>query len=115
MHKLITVTLGVLLATGAVAALADKDDRVALAQCKADVDAVYGDDARTRLRSIRRRKGETDFRLMVTPGSGGNRVVVCTVSGDGVSSLADKDGMALRPDNGSPTVSMTRQAVPGGG
>ena len=106
MHRIITLTLGVLLATGAAGAFAGKQDRVALAQCKADVDAIYGDDARTRLRSIRHRKDETDFRLMVTPGSGGNRVVVCTVSRDGASSLADKDGMALHPEDGSQTVSM---------
>jgi hypothetical protein len=108
MHRIITVTLGVLLATGAAGALAGKQERVALAQCKADVDALYGDDVRTRLRSIRHRKDETDFRLMVTPGSGGNRVVVCTVGRDGVSSLADKDGMALRPARDAQKVSMSR-------
>jgi len=98
MKKVLATTLGVVLAAGAASALADRQDRAHLTQCKADIAAYYGEDTRMRLRSIRRAAGETHLRLTVTPDGGGNRVVVCSVSrGDGASSLADGDGMALAP------------------
>ncbi len=54
MKKVLTTTLGVLLMAGAVSAFADKQDRENLALCKADIAEYYGDNARTRLRSIKR-------------------------------------------------------------
>ena len=95
MKKVIATTLGIVLATSAVSALAGKEDRANLAQCKADVEAYYGDGARTRLRSINRAPDATHLRLMVTPPDGGNRVVVCSVSEGGATSLANQDGVAL--------------------
>ncbi len=98
MKKVLATTLGVILATGAVAALAGKEDRENLAQCKADVESHYGERTRVRLRSIKHRKGETQMRLMVTPGSGGkNELVVCSIGAEGMTSLADRDGVALAP------------------
>lgn len=109
MKKVLATTLGVILATGAVSALAGKADRESLAQCQADLDAYYGERTRVRLRSIKRLDSETQLRLMVTPGSGGsNQVVVCSVGTDGVTSLADRDGVALAPMNDEDAVSMTR-------
>jgi hypothetical protein len=98
MKKVLATTLGVVLAAGAASTLADRQDRAHLTQCKADIESYYGEDTRTRLRSISRTAGETHMRLMVTPDSGGNRVVVCSVSrGDGARNLADGEGVALAP------------------
>ena len=82
MKKILATTLGVILATGAVAALADRQDRAS------------------------RSAGETHMRLTVTPESGGRRVVVCSVSRDGASSLADRDGVALAPPSEGQTVGL---------
>ncbi len=95
MKKLIATTLGVVLAAGAVSAFAGSQDRENLAQCKADVKAFYGDDTRIRLRSIKHSSGDAHMRLMVTPKGGDNTLVVCSVTRDGASSLADRDGVAL--------------------
>ena len=95
MKKLIATTLGVCLAAAAASSLAGQADRENLAQCKTDVKAHYGDDTRMRLRSIKRSSGETHMRMMVKPAGGENTLVVCSVGRDGVSSLADSEGVAL--------------------
>lgn len=108
MKKVIVTTLGIVLATSAASALAGKEDRANLAQCKADIGAYYGEGTRMRLRSIQRAEGETHLRLMVTPAGGGNRVVVCSVGSDGASHLADKDGVALVVPTAGEAVSVAR-------
>lgn len=108
MKKVIAATLGIVLATGAVSALAGKQDREQLAQCKIDIDAHYGDATRMRLRSIKRGEGETHLRLMVTPAEGGNRVVICSVAGDGASRLTDADGVALAEPETSEGLTLAR-------
>ena len=95
--KILAGTLGIILATGAVSALAGKEDRENLAQCKADIGALYGDNTRMRLRSIKRGAAATQLRLMVTPRDAGNLVVVCSVDREGTVHLADRDGIALLP------------------
>ncbi|WP_439102025.1 hypothetical protein [Congregibacter sp.] len=105
MKKILVSSIGIILATSAVSAFAAKQDRENLAQCKADINAYYGDNTRTRLRSIKRRAGETDLRLMVNPKNGENTVIVCSVSGDGASSLATDDGVALTSTEGEQKVS----------
>ena len=109
MKKILVTTLGVVLATGAVSALADRQDRANLTQCKADIEAYYGEDARARLRGIRRGAGETHMRLVVTPESEASRVVVCSVSRDGASSLADGNGVALAPLGDGQTLGLVDQ------
>ena len=95
MKKIITMTVGVVLAASALSAFAGNPDRENLAQCKADVKSYYGEDTRLRLRSIKRSSGETHMRMMVKPAAGENTLVVCSVGRDGVSSLADSEGVAL--------------------
>ncbi len=95
MKNLVATTLGVVLAAGAVSAFAGSQDRENLTQCKADVKSFYGEDTRMRLRSIKRSSGQSHLRLMVTPQGGDNTLVVCSVTRDGVSTLADRDGVAL--------------------
>ena len=108
MKKLITTTLGVVLAASAVSAFAGSADRENLAQCKADLKAHYGDDTRLRLRSIKRSSGETHMRMMVKPAEGENTLIVCSVSRDGVSSLADSEGVALVAADAEQKVSLAQ-------
>jgi hypothetical protein len=104
--KILATMLGVILATGAVSALADRQDRANLAQCKADIGAYFGEDTRARLQGIKRSHGETHMRLIVTPESGSNRLVICSVSRDGASSLADRHGVAVAPLGDGQAVSL---------
>ncbi len=108
MKKLLATTLGLVLATGAASALAGKQDRANLELCKADIEAYYGEGTRTRLRSIKRDDDDTHMRLMVNPQGGSNVVVVCSVAADGVSSLADGDGVALVASVSEETVSLVQ-------
>ncbi|EAQ96802.1 hypothetical protein [Congregibacter litoralis] len=108
MKKILVSSIGIILATGAVSAFAAKQDRENLAQCKADINAYYGDNTRTRLRSIKRSAGETHLRLMVNPKNGENTVIVCSVSSEGASSLATGDGVALTSPEGEQKVSYAK-------
>lgn len=94
MNRVIVTAFGVLLAGGAASVLAGSGDRQQLAQCKALVDAHFGDDTRTRLRSIRSRADGTYMRLSVRPADGDKRRIVCTRNDDGLS-LSTGDGVAL--------------------
>lgn len=96
MNKILVVVVGVLLAGGAVSALAANGDREQLAQCKTLVQAHFGDEARTKLRSIRNRADGTHMRLSVRPGDGSRQAVVCTLDDSGLS-LNTRDGVALVP------------------
>jgi hypothetical protein len=106
MQKILTTSLGVLLMAGAVSAFADKQDRENLAACKEGINAYYGDDARTRLRSIKRSSGESQFRLMVNPRGGSNTVVVCAVDDEGALRLQNGDGVALVKESSEQAVSL---------
>lgn len=106
MKKILATTLGVLLATAAVSAFADKVDRENLAQCKTDIKTHFGEGTRSRLRSIKRTDGEAHMRLMVKPGGGKNRLIVCSVSGDSSAVLTDKEGLSLVAPSGEATVTM---------
>jgi hypothetical protein len=95
MKKIIASSLGIVLAASAVSAFAGKEDRENLAQCKADIESYYGESTRTRLRSIKHTAGETHMRLRVKPQGGENTIIVCSISREGTSSLADGEGVAL--------------------
>ena len=49
------------------------------------------------------------MRLVVTPESEASRVVVCSVSRDGASSLADGNGVALAPLGDGQTLGLVDQ------
>ena len=106
MKKVIVTTVGIMLAAGAASTFAAKQDRENLALCKADINAYYGENTRTRLRSIKRGADATHMRLMVNPKGGENTVVVCSISRDGASSLANGDGIALTPRGDEQKVSL---------
>ncbi|MEM6485255.1 MAG: hypothetical protein AAF662_09750 [Pseudomonadota bacterium] len=106
MKKLITTVLGVALAAGAASAFSGNDDRQNLKQCKADIASYYGEKTRVRLRSIKHSSGESHLRMMVNPKGGENTVVVCSVGRDGMTSLANRDGVALTPASDEQKVSL---------
>lgn len=108
MKKVIATTLGVVLAASAVSAFAGKSDRESLAQCKADVTAYYGDDARVKLNSMKQRSGITHLRLKVIPSDSDSAVINCAIDRDGVSSLTTRDGVALTPVSDEQKVSLAQ-------
>lgn len=106
MNKVIVTVAGVLLATGAATALAGSGDSEQLAQCKALVSTHFGDDARTRLRSVRSRADGTHMQLSVKPGDGSRHRLICSRDDQGIS-LTTRDGVALVPAADAPqTVSL---------
>lgn len=108
MNRIIVMAAGVLLATGSVAAMAGSSDTEQLAQCKELVSTHFGDDARTRLRSIRTRADGTHMRLTVTPANGEKQTLVCTQDEQGLS-LNTRDGVALvGPADAEEKVSLAR-------
>ena len=65
-----------------------------LAQCKAALASVYGEDARVKLRSISRGR-EGKMRLKVVPAAADSLVANCWIGADGTVRLEDRDGMAI--------------------
>lgn len=94
--KKVTVTLvGVVMAGLAVSAMAAKQDRAHLAQCKADIQAVYGEETRTKLKGVKNGRSGTSMRIQTIPAAGESMVLTCTVDRDGVSNLMNSEGVAL--------------------
>ena len=100
-----SVVLGVALAGSGMAQAGD--ERKQLAECKAELAAIYGDETRVRLRSM---GGGRDRPLNLSvhvPGEEQVRVV-CKRGADGELQLMDRDGVALLPastDNSKITTS----------
>ena len=95
MKKVIVTLVGVVMAGLAVTAMASKQDRQQLAQCKADIQAVYGEGVRTKLKGVKNGLSGTSMRIQTIPAGGESRVLTCTLDRDGVSSLTNSDGIAL--------------------
>lgn len=108
MKRVFITLLGVLLTTGTVAALAAKEDGRDLTQCQSSIKALYGNKTYLRLRSIHRGRIEKELRIMTTPESGGNMLVVCKVDTSGSISLSNRDGIALRPRGTADTLTQAR-------
>ncbi len=97
-HSIITKSL---LTVGAVSlqlallgAQAQAGQEEQLAQCKAALASVYGDDTRVKLRSISRGR-DAKMRLKVVPADADSVVANCWISADGTVRLEDRDGMAI--------------------
>lgn len=106
MNKVILTVVGVSLALAAAVASAGTAEKTQLADCKVALEAVYGDDLRTRLVNVRRRSDGTHMRIRVTPKGATSETVVCTQDKEGVLGLTDRDGVALAPTETSEKVSL---------
>jgi hypothetical protein len=96
MKKLTTAfTIGLVLTGHAVTAAAGQVDREQLGQCKAELKKVYGDDARVKLKSIKRSRVGNQMRLQAIPAEGGSQMVTCWLDDAGAVNMVDKQGVAL--------------------
>lgn len=95
MKMLTVVFMGLVLSSTSLTSWAARDDSRHLALCKAEIEAALGDDARTRLLGIKRRKGPDQMRILVVPAEGERLVVSCLLEDDSVR-FQDRSGTALQ-------------------
>ena len=95
MKKVAITMVGVLMAGMAVGAMASKQDRENLAQCKSSIEAVYGEDARTKLKGVKNKRSGTTMRIKTIPAEGESLLVSCMVDREGGITLTDSEGVAL--------------------
>ncbi|QIB64660.1 hypothetical protein [Kineobactrum salinum] len=108
MKAIAALTTALVVAGSALAAQAARDDSRHLVLCKSEVETALGEGSRSKLLTIKRRRGPDELRLKVVPEQGGSMVVRCSVS-DGRVQLFDRDGVALnlRGAGGREAVSLT--------
>ncbi len=95
MKKIAITLVGVLAAGAAVTAMAGKTDSEQLTACVAGIEAIYGDDARTKLRGVKNVRSGTKMRIKTMPADGDSLMVTCVAAKDGTVALTDSDGVAL--------------------
>jgi hypothetical protein len=105
MKTLTTLTLGLIMSTAALPTLAAKMDADQLAQCKSELGAIYGDDARFRLKSINGRQNK--MRIKAIPVDGKSLIVTCWKDSSGRLQLVDREGVALVNPSYDPTDKVT--------
>jgi D-serine deaminase-like pyridoxal phosphate-dependent protein len=82
------------LASAALPGYAANAQEQQLSLCKAQLAAIYGEDAGFRLKSIR--SGKTPkMRIQARPAEGDSVMVTCWLGDSGTVNLADRDGVAL--------------------
>ena len=95
MKKVAITMVGVLMAGMAVSAMASKQDRENLAQCTDSIEALYGEDARTKLKGVKNSRSGSTMRIKTIPAEGESLLVSCLVDREGGVTLTDSDGVAL--------------------
>ena len=89
------VTIGMVLAGVALPSAAGNMDREHLTLCKAELKRVYGEDTRTKLKSIKRKSTGNQMRIQAIKPEGGSEMTTCWVDGEGLTNLRDKEGVVL--------------------
>ena len=95
MKTLTAITMGLILAGTALPSLAGTKDNENLAQCKAELKKVYGEDTRLKLKSIKRSRSGNQMRINAIPAEGDSQLVTCWVDRDGQINMMGKDGVAI--------------------
>ena len=102
LKRTLLTTVGVLLSTVTLTAMAAPSERERFAECKDLAEAHYGDDTRVRLYNIRNRAGITELRLRVNPADAAGANLLCTAPADGDAVLRTRDGVAIEPAASAP-------------
>lgn len=89
------ITIGMVLAGVASPSFAGSVDREDLAQCKAALKKVYGEESRMKLKSLKRQRGGDHMRIQAITNSGEDYINNCWVDDEGGVNLEDSQGMAL--------------------
>ena len=82
LNRYLLTTVGVLLSTVTLTAMAAPSERERFAECRDLAEAHYGDDTRVRLYNIRNRAGTTELRLRVNPADAAGANLLCTAPAD---------------------------------
>jgi hypothetical protein len=108
MKTIAALTMALVVTGSTLAAQAAGDDSRHLVLCKSEVDTVLGEGSRSKLVTIKRRRGPDELRLKVVPEQGDSLLVSCSVT-EGRAQLFDRDGVALnlRGADGREAVSLT--------
>jgi hypothetical protein len=102
LHRYLLTTVGVLLSTVTLTAMAAPSERERFAECKDLAEAHYGNDTRVRLYNIRNRAGTTELRLRVNPADAAGANLLCTAPADEDAVLRTRDGVAIEPASSTP-------------
>ena len=102
LNRYLLTTVGVLLSTVTLTAMAAPSERERFAECRDLAEAHYGDDTRVRLYNIRNRAGTTELRLRVNPADAAGANLLCTAPADEDAVLRPRDGVAIEPAASAP-------------
>ena len=106
MKTFTSFAVSMVLASAALPSVAGTHDRENLAQCKAELRKVFGDNSRLKLKSIKRSRDGAHMRIKTLPVGGESQMVTCWVDNEGMTNMIDKEGVAVvAPDFGE-TVSL---------
>lgn len=106
MNKYAIMIIGVLMSGLAVSAMAGKGSGPQLSECRAEIAATFGDQARTRLQGMKR--GGKQLNLRVTHAADEAFLAVCTLNAQGFVELRDKDGLVLTAPQAQAPEQLTR-------
>lgn len=95
MKKIVILVIGLTIAMTSLYAAAREGDSERLAGCESRVQALYGEDAGVKLKSLSHKRGGTFIRLKVKPVDSDRQLLTCRVDKAGVISLTDSNGVAL--------------------
>ena len=94
MKILPAIIIGLAVSGAASSSLATTSEREQLAQCKSGLEAIYGEDSRFKLASIRTGR-QVKMRIKAIPAEGNSVLVSCWIDSGGKLNLTDKAGVAL--------------------
>ena len=98
--------VSMVLASAALPSVAGTHDRENLAQCKAELRKVFGDNSTLRLKSIKRSRNGAHMRIKAVPVDGERQMVTCWVDQHGMINMIDKEGIAVVAPNYGDTASL---------
>ena len=95
MKKVAITIVGVVLSGSAVFTMAGTKASEQLALCKSEIQAVYGAEVNTRLKSVKQRRSGTQMSIYTIPPEGESVMLTCVVDREGELNLTDRDGVAV--------------------
>ena len=95
MKTLAIAILGLVLTGASASTMAAKIDSQQLAQCKADISRVFGDDTRMKLKGVKRSRVGAQMRIHAVPTDGESQLVTCWIDKEGNANINDRDGVAM--------------------
>ena len=95
MKTLAIATLGLILTGASASSIAAKLDTQGLAQCKADISRVFGENTRMKLKGVKRSRVGAQMRIHAVPQEGESELLTCWVDKEGNTNITDREGIAI--------------------